>query len=73
MQVSVPFIVVVKFKGDKLSAERIYWDQATVLRQIGLLDDTTPATTGDDQAKKMANFGSVPSNGLINGGKGTQG
>jgi hypothetical protein len=26
-QVSVPFIVVVKFDGDKLKAERIYWDQ----------------------------------------------
>uniref|UniRef100_A0A383W5H5 SnoaL-like domain-containing protein n=1 Tax=Tetradesmus obliquus TaxID=3088 RepID=A0A383W5H5_TETOB len=65
-QVSVPFIVVVKFKGDKLSAERIYWDQATVLRQIGVLQPTTPATTGGDQAKKMADFGSVPSNGLIN-------
>jgi hypothetical protein len=25
--VSVPFIVVVKFEGDKLKAERIYWDQ----------------------------------------------
>uniref|UniRef100_A0A383W4Q2 SnoaL-like domain-containing protein n=1 Tax=Tetradesmus obliquus TaxID=3088 RepID=A0A383W4Q2_TETOB len=65
-QVSVPFIVVVKFKGDKLSAERIYWDQATVLSQIGVLQPTTQATTGGDQAKKMADFGSVPSNGLIN-------
>ena len=25
--VTVPFIVVVKFEGDKLKAERIYWDQ----------------------------------------------
>lgn len=28
--VSVPFIVVVKFEGDKLKAERIYWDQVGV-------------------------------------------
>jgi len=27
----------VQFEGDKLSRERIYWDQATVLRQVGLL------------------------------------
>jgi len=27
--VSVPFIVVVKFEGDKLKAERIYWDQVS--------------------------------------------
>jgi hypothetical protein len=29
--VSVPFIVVIKFEGDKLKAERIYWDQVGVL------------------------------------------
>jgi carboxymethylenebutenolidase len=64
----VPFIVVVKFKGDKLSAERIYWDQATVLRQIGMLPDTMPAVTGAEQANKMVDFGSVTSNGLMNAG-----
>ena len=35
--VDVPFVVVVQFRGDKLACERIYWDQATVLRQVGLL------------------------------------
>ncbi len=35
--VDIPLIVVVQFKGDKLACERIYWDQATVLRQVGLL------------------------------------
>jgi hypothetical protein len=30
--VSVPFIVVVKFEGDKLKAERIYWDQVGIGR-----------------------------------------
>jgi hypothetical protein len=67
VQVSVPFIVVVKFKGDKLSAERIYWDQATVLRQVGVLPDTTPVVTDADQARKMVDFGSITSNGLMNG------
>jgi carboxymethylenebutenolidase len=36
-KVDVPFVVVVQFRGDKLACERIYWDQATVLRQVGLL------------------------------------
>ena len=31
-------VLVVQFRGGKMSAERIYWDQATVLRQIGQLD-----------------------------------
>jgi carboxymethylenebutenolidase len=37
--VDVPLVVVVQFRGDKLACERIYWDQATVLRQVGLLDE----------------------------------
>jgi carboxymethylenebutenolidase len=36
-RVAIDIVVVVEFRGDKLSAERIYWDQATVLRQVGLL------------------------------------
>ena len=38
-RVEIDLIVVVQFEGDKLSCERIYWDQATVLRQVGLLKD----------------------------------
>jgi carboxymethylenebutenolidase len=30
-------VVVVQFRGDKLATERIYWDHAAVLRQVGLL------------------------------------
>jgi len=29
----------VQFRGDKLATERIYWDHASVLRQVGLLPD----------------------------------
>jgi carboxymethylenebutenolidase len=35
--VDMDLVVVVQFRGDKLACERIYWDQATVLRQVGLL------------------------------------
>ena len=38
-KVDIDFVVVVQFRGDKLACERIYWDQATVLRQVGLLKD----------------------------------
>jgi carboxymethylenebutenolidase len=37
--VDIDLIVVVQFRGDKLACERIYWDQATVLRQVGLLKE----------------------------------
>lgn len=38
-KVDIDLVVVVQFRGDKLACERIYWDQATVLRQVGLLKD----------------------------------
>ncbi len=37
--VEVDFVVVVQFRDGKLACERIYWDQATVLRQTGLIKD----------------------------------
>ena len=37
--VEVDFVIVVQFRDGKLSCERIYWDQATVLRQTGLLKE----------------------------------
>ncbi len=36
-QVEIDLVVVVQFRGDQLACERIYWDHATVLRQVGLL------------------------------------
>lgn len=36
-RVDLAHVVVVEFRGDKVLAERVYWDQATVLRQVGLL------------------------------------
>jgi carboxymethylenebutenolidase len=36
-RVDIDFVVVVQFRGDKLACERIYWDHATALRQVGLL------------------------------------
>lgn len=35
-RVVIDFVVVVQFQGEKLSCERIYWDHASVLRQVGL-------------------------------------
>jgi len=36
-KIEMDIVVVVQFRGDKLAAERIYWDHAAVLRQVGLL------------------------------------
>lgn len=36
-RVEADFVIVVKFRDAKLACERIYWDQASVLRQVGLM------------------------------------
>jgi carboxymethylenebutenolidase len=38
-KIEMDMVVVVQFRGDKLASERIYWDHATVLRQVGLLEE----------------------------------
>ena len=40
--VEVPTVVIVKFRGDLMESERLYWDQATLLSQLGLIDPTLP-------------------------------
>ncbi|KAG0645135.1 hypothetical protein D0Z07_9068 [Hyphodiscus hymeniophilus] len=40
--VRIPFTSVVNVRGDRLYNEHIAWDQATVLRQLGLLPDYLP-------------------------------
>lgn len=39
---SIPFVSVVALRGDRLCHEHIHWDQATVLRQAGLLPEYVP-------------------------------
>lgn len=37
-RIEIPVIVIVDFEGGKVARERIYWDQASILAQAGLLD-----------------------------------
>jgi carboxymethylenebutenolidase len=63
-RVECPLVVIVHFRDGKLSNEHIYWDQATVLVQIGLLDSSLLPVAGSETAKKLANP-TLPSNHLI--------
>lgn len=65
-RVEVPFVVIVQFEGDKLAHEHIYWDQATVLVQLGLLDPSSLPVAGVRQAAKVVDP-QLPSNELIMG------
>lgn len=60
----VPMLAVVCFRGDKLYNEHIYWDQASVLVQIGVLDPTGLPVAGIQTAKKMIDE-TLPSNTLM--------
>ena len=51
--VEVAFAVVVGFKDGKITHEHIYWDQASVLVQIGLLDPAGLPIGGAEVARKV--------------------
>ncbi len=51
--VEVAFAVVVGFKDGKISHEHIYWDQASVLVQIGLIDPKGLPVVGAESARRV--------------------
>ena len=63
-RVEVPLVVIVGFRDGRLAHEHIYWDQACVLVQVGLLDANALPVTGVESARKALDP-SLPSNTLI--------
>jgi carboxymethylenebutenolidase len=53
-RVEVATVAIVKFDGDKIVHEHIYWDQASVLVQLGLLDPAGSPVVGAESARKAA-------------------
>ena len=62
--VRVPLVVVVHFRDGKLAHEHIYWDQASVLAQLGLIDATKLPVAGVESAEKVLDP-SLPPNRLM--------
>jgi carboxymethylenebutenolidase len=52
-RIAVAVVVVVGFENGRVSHEHIYWDQATVLVQAGLLDPSGLPIVGSEQAKAL--------------------
>jgi carboxymethylenebutenolidase len=52
-QIAVAVVVVVGFEDGRVSHEHIYWDQATVLVQAGLLDPGGLPVVGSEQADAL--------------------
>jgi hypothetical protein len=79
--VSIAIVAVVCIRGGKLCHENVYWDQASVLAQVGLLDpklvpkgmkeqglERLPAV-GAEAARKVLDVRAEPSNGLLSSWK----
>lgn len=62
--VEIPMVGIISFRGDKLYHEHIYWDQASVLVQIGLLDPALLPVAGIEQARKLLDE-TMPSNRMM--------
>jgi carboxymethylenebutenolidase len=67
-RVEIPLVVIVHFREGKLAHEHIYWDQASVLVQLGLLDRRGLPVAGGETARKVLNP-RLPFNELIGGPK----
>jgi hypothetical protein len=76
-QVEIAVVSIIVVRGQRLASEHVYWDQASVLVQIGALDPSHVPNAlkskgckrlpvlGADEAKKVLDVDSVPSNGFI--------
>ena len=67
-RVEVALVVIVRFRESKLAHEHIYWDQASVLAQLGLIDVSKLPVAAADSARKVLDP-TLPANALIEGAK----
>ena len=63
-RVEIPLVAIVRFRDGKVAHEHIYWDQASVLVQIGRLDPQGLPVAGTETAQKALD-NDVPSNRLM--------
>ena len=63
-QVEVATVTVIQFQAGKMASERIYWDQASLLVQLGLLDPAKLPVAGVATARKVLDD-QLPSNELM--------
>jgi carboxymethylenebutenolidase len=53
--VEIATVIIVKFRGDKVCHEHLYWDQGSALKQIGVLDAGDLPIAGPEAARKVLN------------------
>jgi len=68
-KVELPHVVVMRFKNGKVAHEHVWWDQASLLVQVGLLDPAKLPVVGLEQARTLLrvagkNTDQISTNGL---------
>jgi carboxymethylenebutenolidase len=63
-RVEVALLVVVQFDDDRVAHERVYWDQASVLVQLGLLNPKDLPVVGAEGARSVLDR-AIPLNELL--------
>src|SRR5215471_5124787 len=64
-RIEVAVVVIISFEEGKMKSEQIYWDQASVLVQLGLLEPAGLPVAGVEAARKALDPAAVPSNLLM--------
>jgi carboxymethylenebutenolidase len=62
--VEIAVVAVIWFRDGKIAGEHLYWDQASVLAQVGLLDGSALPVMGAESARRLLDP-SVPLNALL--------
>ena len=70
-RVQVPLVAIVRFRDRKLAHEHIYWDQASVLTQLGILDEANLPILGKITADKVRDPSITPNDLIRRAAKGT--
>ncbi|MBV8215911.1 MAG: ester cyclase, partial [Verrucomicrobia bacterium] len=64
-RLEIPTVAIVSFEDGKMKSEHLYWDQASALVQLGLLDPAGLPVAGVEVARKALDPAAVPSNLLM--------
>ena len=66
-RVELPHVLVMGFENGKVAHERLYWDQASLLVQVGLLDPANLPVVGVEQARRLLRVTAEPEPGREDG------
>jgi carboxymethylenebutenolidase len=62
-RVELPHVVLMKFENGKIAHEHVWWDQASLLVQVGLLDAVNLPVAGVEQARNLLRVKHRPADG----------